>query len=54
MPRTAEAQAFLAAHGGTELAPLAGAIGDVLQQKGHCVVGLDGMAAAGKTTAASQ
>ena len=53
MPRTAEAQAFLAAHGGTGLAPLAGAIGDVLQQKGRCVVGLDGMAAAGKTTAAA-
>lgn len=53
MPHTAEAQAFLAAHGGTELVPLAGAIGDVLQQKGRCVVGLDGMAAAGKTTAAA-
>ncbi len=53
MPRTSEAQAFLAAHGGTGLAPLAGAIGDVLQQKGRCVVGLDGMAAAGKTTAAA-
>ncbi len=36
------------------LAPLINAIQAVLHEKGHCVVALDGMAAAGKTTAAAQ
>lgn len=53
MPRTADAQGFLAARGGAGLAPLAQAIGAVLREKGRCVAALDGMAAAGKTTAAA-
>ena len=53
MPYTADAQGFLAARGGAGLAPLAQAISVVLREKGRCVAALDGMAAAGKTTAAA-
>lgn len=53
MPYTADAQGFLAACGGAGLAPLAQAISVVLREKGRCVAALDGMAAAGKTTAAA-
>ena len=53
MPYTADAQGFPAARGGAGLAPLAQAISAVLREKGRCVAALDGMAAAGKTTAAA-
>lgn len=49
-----EAQGALGTSCADLLAPLADAIRAVLHKKGRCVAALDGMAAAGKTTAAAQ